>query len=65
MAKDQWANDSVQFVRLLAEINACGLHEDQVAAIADSMEVDEGDIHLLLDRAERQWTKIKDEIIRG
>jgi len=52
-----WSDDSVQFPRLLAEINACGLSEDQYAAIAESMALTIEQVDELLDRAEAAWDK--------
>lgn len=55
-----WARDSIQFPRLLAEINAVGLTKKQRADLCTSMDVTDAEITELLNRAEREWEKQKD-----
>ncbi len=45
--------------RLLAEINAIGLTDDQLQALAFSMDIDPKEIGALLERAEQRWEEIK------
>ena len=52
-----WSDDSVQFPRLLAEINACGLSEGQYNDIAGSMDLPRERVDELFDRAEAAWDK--------
>ena len=56
---DMWFNDRVQFPRLLAEINAVGLTDAQVKAVAESMDVNVSMVRDLLRRAERALDRIK------
>lgn len=55
-----WANNDIQFPRLLAEINAAGLTSSQYKDICDSMDLTIGDINEILDRAEETWRLIKE-----
>jgi len=52
-----WADDATQFPRLLMEINACGLSEEQYTDIAASMDLSAEQVDELLDRAEKAWDK--------
>lgn len=54
-----WDVDLVQFARLLDEINAIGLTNDQTELLAASMEVEPKDIRQLLNRATARWEEIK------
>ena len=58
-AGDRWYSDFVQFPRLLAELVAVGLKEDQYDALAASMDLDRTDIDELLDRAQAYWDAVK------
>jgi len=55
--KDLWSDDSVQFPRLLVEINACGLSDLQYVDIAQSMSLTTDRVDELFDRAEKVWDK--------
>lgn len=58
----KWEDDSIQFPRLLAEINAVGLSEEQMAGLRDSMELTDEKIDELMDRAEETWTIHKESL---
>jgi len=51
--------DYVQFARLLDEINAVGLTEDQMKTVAKSMEVEPKDVRQLLNRASARVDELK------
>jgi hypothetical protein len=51
--------DSVQFVRLLDEINAVGLSDEQISAVSASMNVKPDDVKDVLNRATKKWDDLK------
>jgi hypothetical protein len=55
-----WARDSIQFPRLLAEINAVGLSKKQRADLRKSMDITDNELDDLLSRAERAWEEEKE-----
>ncbi len=55
-----WDDDRVQFPRLLAELRAVGLTQDQYAGLCESMDLGVAEIHGLLERAETAWSRIKE-----
>jgi hypothetical protein len=57
-----WKNDYTQFTRLLAEIRASGLSENQYADLKVSMDLDRTDIDKVLERAEVEWEKMKSNL---
>lgn len=60
MAKQRnWENNALQFPRLLAELRAVGLYPAQYAELQAAMDLSEGQIDELLERAEDVWTAIK------
>jgi hypothetical protein len=60
MARQElWLNDSIQFPRLLAEINSVGLTRRQMSDLCASMDLEPQDIDELFDRAENAWTAHK------
>lgn len=59
--KTSWERNDLQFPRLLAEIRAAGLTNEQYRQLAESMDLEEGAIDLLLERAETEWERIKKE----
>ncbi len=63
MPKDNWEDDSIQFSRLLAEINAVGLTDQQYAELMESTELTRGDIDELLQRAEKDWEHTKTSLL--
>lgn len=55
-----WGQDATQFMRLLAEIRAVvEFKPDQIQALCESMDLAEGDIEELLERADLAWEKHK------
>lgn len=57
-----WEADEIQFPRLLAEIWAAGLTREQYEALRKSMDLNTEDIDELLQRAEKAWETIKEEV---
>jgi len=58
MGSDKWANDLVQFARLLCEIRATQ-DELDVDGLCESMDLDPDDIGELFDRANDVWEHAK------
>lgn len=56
---DLWLNDSIQFPRLLAEINAIGLSNAFHVQLSESMGIELAAIEQLFDRAENRFAEIK------
>ena len=59
MSTSAWAADSLQFPRLLAEIQAVGLTEKQIKAIALSMDLTREHVMQLFSRGEAKFEVIK------
>jgi hypothetical protein len=58
-----WNNNRVQFARLLAEIRAIGLTDEQYINLMNSMDLLEREyIDELLERAEVEWQKQKAKV---
>lgn len=55
----KWENNDIQFPRLLAEIRAIGLSEAQYKELNETMDLEQDEIDILLERAEIEWQKIK------
>lgn len=55
-----FSNDSIQFPRLLAEINALGLSRAQLNDLCASMDLRPDEVAQLFERAEREWERIKE-----
>jgi len=60
--KSLWEDDAIQFPRLLAEIRAIGLTNDQVNALSESMCLYPSEIFEVLERAEIEFQNIKNNI---
>ena len=58
---DLWSNNTVQFIRLLAEIKMAGIGNVTLQLIKKSMNLDTDQICELLDRAEEHWDTIKEK----
>lgn len=58
----RWADDSIQFPRLLAELNAVGLDAEQMKMLAESMDLEWGQIDEIFDRALTAWEKQKSKV---
>jgi hypothetical protein len=54
--KTMWKDDSIQFPRLLAELRAIGLTEEQYASLVVSMDLKRTDIDELFDRSADLWS---------
>jgi hypothetical protein len=61
--RNLWELDTVQFPRLLAEIRAVGLTDEQYADLNESMDLDRDSIDALLERAEQAWIRVKDHFM--
>lgn len=48
-------NNEVQFMRLLAEINAVGLTDSQISDLCQSMDLEKKDIYNIMNRAQKAW----------
>ncbi|HET6285744.1 MAG TPA: hypothetical protein VFG15_03200 [Amycolatopsis sp.] len=54
-----WTNDSVQFARLLSELEAAGGFEGaMVSSLVTSMDLSESEVIELKDRAVRLWDEV-------
>lgn len=58
-----WERDDIQFTRLLAEIYAIGLTEEQKDDICRSMEIRVEQLDILLERAEKKFQHIKENLV--
>jgi len=59
MSDNFWNRNDIQFPRLLSEIRACGLYEDQMDDIACSMDLTMDQVEELFDRAEIAFDNVK------
>jgi predicted transcriptional regulator YheO len=61
MSDKNWNNDTLQFARLLAELNAAGVFniEPVVESICNSMDLKPVEVWSIVNRAERQFEKDK------
>ena len=60
--KNLWEKNNIQFARLLAEIRAIGLNDEQYGWLSVSMNLNYNEIDEILERAETQFQKIKNSI---
>jgi len=58
-SNEAWRDNSVQFPRLLAEINAIGLARAQMQELANSMDIEGHELDELFDRATVEFDSIK------
>jgi hypothetical protein len=67
MSTDKKINgqDILQFIRVLAELNACGLTDEQVKFLEESADIQALDLKSYLDKAEEAYELIKDLIRQG
>lgn len=56
---EPWYNNSIQFPRLIDEIQAVGLTEDQWDALLESMDLESDELAELFERAQSIWDSIK------
>jgi hypothetical protein len=62
----KWEDDSIQFPRLLAEIHACvDISSKNWRELQESMDLSEGEILDLLERASEKWEFIKNAMSNG
>jgi len=61
--KSSWNKNSIQFPRLLSEICAIGLTEDQKTELCDNMDIDENELDELFNRAQRDFERIKERVL--
>ena len=55
----KWENNKIQFPRFIAEAEAAGAFTPQVIEdMAKSMDLEEGDVVQLVDRAQAEWDAI-------
>jgi hypothetical protein len=60
MSDEKWNDNSIQFPRLLCEMNACvEINDDDWGYISQSMDLDIAEVDEILDRANDEWEKIK------
>jgi len=57
--RNKWADNLIQFPRLLAEIHAAGLSRRQEKDICESMAITREDLYELLERAETEFERLK------
>lgn len=56
-----WGNDAIQFPRLIAELVATQ-ELPNLEATAESMDLEVAEVVELMDRAQRSWERIKEEL---
>lgn len=59
-----WDDNSVQFPRLIAEVRSL-LTVEQIQELSLSMDLSFSDLGELFLRADREWCKSKDKVIKG
>ena len=59
-----WANDAIQFPRLIAEMEAVGAFTDgrRMSELEEAMDLEQEDIMELVARAQAAWDDIKDTL---
>ena len=57
--KTLWEINEIQFPRLIAEIIAVGLSNEQWDMLEESMDLNRSELNELFDRAQAEWEKIK------
>lgn len=62
---ERWADDATQFPRLLDEIVAVGLTDEQLAGLCESMDLEPERINELFDRAQAAWDAQKERLPTG
>lgn len=60
MSNAKWANNELQFARLIAEIEAAGGFTEQlVQDLCVSMDLEKNQVTALIDRAQKHWDEAK------
>lgn len=61
--KSKWEDNSIQFPRLIAEIEmAGGFNKEIINDLCNSMDLTEDEVFSIVDRACAEWDKIKEKI---
>jgi len=61
--KENWRNDAIQFPRLIAELQMAGAITTHIMEVlCESMDVTQTEMCQLLDRADRKWEAIKEQL---
>lgn len=60
--QERWSKNSIQFPRLLSEIIAVGLTEEQWDGLLASMDLTSGELSELFDRAQNRWKQIVEDL---
>ncbi len=64
--KSKWENNSIQFPRLIAEINGIvDISKKEWRSLCESMDLTSDEVEELFERAQIQWQKIKKHSIKG
>jgi hypothetical protein len=58
----KWLDNSIQFPRLIAEINGIGLTDEMYDLLCESMDLTSDEVDELFERAEAEWQKIKNNV---
>ena len=59
MNKELWRDSSIQFPRLIAELNAIALTSEQIKEICDSMDISSDELCEIFERANTLWEVAK------
>ena len=62
---DPWRDDTIQFARLIDEIQAAGVDDDMIDALSTSMDLSIGRVKSLFARAEGVWEAAKPPVDFG
>jgi hypothetical protein len=66
MKKPLWEVSSIQFPRLIAELEAAGAFTDEVYKdLCESMDLTVDEVVELVDRAQNEWDRIKQNLKKG
>jgi len=64
MSNDKWRDNSIQFPRLIAEINAnVDISDEDWKSLCESMDINGTELNDLFDRADTEWERIKNETL--
>lgn len=58
--KSAWESDSLQFVRLLAELSSVGITDEQSRWLCEIMDISPWDLQSILQRADIAWNNFLD-----
>jgi hypothetical protein len=63
MTADKWEDDSIQFPRLIAEIQSCvAINDADWETMLESMDLTNDQLVELFDRADAAWERIKADL---